>query len=137
MSELEQALARQQELISAIRDIDQHATPYGIAEVEDPDGNPAAYIVTVGALHRALGAAAGQATVGGDHHAAIIAERDALKVENHLLRSSAGKLHLEWLRQMDELNAQRRAVLDLCDSRAAGDKAFLVVAEVRRALEAS
>jgi hypothetical protein len=66
----------EQRLISAIRDIDQHATPSGF-NVEDPDDSPKAYIVSAGSLHRALGAASGQATVGGDHHARVIAERDA------------------------------------------------------------
>lgn len=41
-------------LKNSILDIDAHATPYGVRP-EDPDGNPAAYLVTVGALHRAIG----------------------------------------------------------------------------------
>ncbi len=35
-------------------DIDAHATPYGV-RADDPDGNPTAYLVTVGSLHPALG----------------------------------------------------------------------------------
>lgn len=40
---------------AAILDIDAHATPIGLADANDPDGNPHHYAVTVGALHRALG----------------------------------------------------------------------------------
>lgn len=53
---------RAERLVDAIRDIDVHATPFGLADPEDPDGNPHHYVLTVGALHRALGAAEGRAT---------------------------------------------------------------------------
>lgn len=43
------------ELRAVILDIDAHATPIGLADAGDPDGNPHHYAVTVGALHRALG----------------------------------------------------------------------------------
>lgn len=42
-------------LRAAVLDIDAHATPIGLADPDDPDGNPAYYAVTVGSLHRALG----------------------------------------------------------------------------------
>ncbi|MEW2300249.1 hypothetical protein AB0958_09740 [Streptomyces sp. NPDC006655] len=42
-------------LKAAILDIDAHATPMGLADPNDPEGNPHHYAVTVGALHRALG----------------------------------------------------------------------------------
>jgi hypothetical protein len=45
-------------LKAAIRDIDAHATPCGLLNESDPDGGPAFYQVTPGALHRALGVAA-------------------------------------------------------------------------------
>lgn len=40
---------------AAIRDIDAHATPVGLLHEDDPEGSPHHYLVTVGALHRALG----------------------------------------------------------------------------------
>ncbi len=42
-------------LRQAVLDIDAHATPVGQADPDDPDAGPHHYIVTVGALHRALG----------------------------------------------------------------------------------
>ncbi|WP_314411406.1 hypothetical protein [Streptomyces sp. DSM 40484] len=39
----------------AVLDIDAHATPIGQADPADPDAGPQHYVVTVGALHRALG----------------------------------------------------------------------------------
>jgi hypothetical protein len=42
---------------AAIADIDRHATPIGLLHEDDPEGSPHHYIVTVGALHRALGKA--------------------------------------------------------------------------------
>lgn len=47
--------AERDQLRTAILDIDAHATPIGLADPDDPDGNPHHYAVTVGALHRALG----------------------------------------------------------------------------------
>lgn len=44
-----------EQLRESIRDIDAHATPIGLLNSNDPDGSPHHYIVTVGALHRALG----------------------------------------------------------------------------------
>jgi len=60
--EVDRLTAERDRLIDAIRDIDAHATPFGLADPEDPDGNPHHYVLTVGALHRALGAAEGRAT---------------------------------------------------------------------------
>lgn len=51
----DRAEADRDRLKAAILDIDAHATPIGIANPNDPDGNPHHYAVTVGALHRALG----------------------------------------------------------------------------------
>jgi hypothetical protein len=48
-------IRRVDELLAAIADIDAHATPVGLADENDPDGNPHHYLVTVGSLHRALG----------------------------------------------------------------------------------
>ncbi|MEW2567674.1 hypothetical protein [Streptomyces sp. NPDC047070] len=42
-------------LRQAVLDIDAHATPVGQADPDDPDAGPHHYVVTVGALHRALG----------------------------------------------------------------------------------
>lgn len=52
---LDQLYAERDRLRTAILDIDAHATPIGQADPQDPDGNPHHYVVTVGALHRALG----------------------------------------------------------------------------------
>ncbi|MGW1744532.1 hypothetical protein ACWCRD_02720 [Streptomyces sp. NPDC002092] len=49
------AEAERDQYRAAILDIDAHATPIGLANQDDPDGNPHHYAVTVGALHRALG----------------------------------------------------------------------------------
>ncbi|MFF8953862.1 hypothetical protein ACF09I_34450 [Streptomyces sp. NPDC014940] len=51
----ERAEAERDRLKAAILDIDAHATPIGLADPNDPDGNPHHYVVTVGALHRSLG----------------------------------------------------------------------------------
>lgn len=48
---------RVSELKAAIADIDAHATPVGLLNNDDPDGSPHHYLLTVGALHRALGKA--------------------------------------------------------------------------------
>lgn len=53
--ELRDLRAERDQLRAAILDIDAHATPNGLADPDDPDGNPHHYMVTVGALHRALG----------------------------------------------------------------------------------
>lgn len=47
--------ARIAELEETIKDITNHATPNGLADENDPEGNPHHYMVTVGAIHRALG----------------------------------------------------------------------------------
>lgn len=44
-------------LKAAIADIDAHATPVGLLHNDDPEGSPHHYLLTVGALHRALGKA--------------------------------------------------------------------------------
>lgn len=53
--DLDQLHAERDQYRAAILDIDAHATPVGLANPDDPDGNPHHYAVTVGALHRALG----------------------------------------------------------------------------------
>lgn len=45
------------ELRASIADIDAHATPVGLLHNDDPEGSPHHYMLTVGALHRALGKA--------------------------------------------------------------------------------
>lgn len=60
----------------AIEDIRDHATPAGIADPNDPDGNPHHYLLTVGALHRALGVLAGGVPVTWERE---IARRLALR----------------------------------------------------------
>lgn len=59
LERLEQQLRGQskarERLEDVIRDIDAHATPIGLLDANDPEGSPAYYAVTVGALHRALG----------------------------------------------------------------------------------
>lgn len=52
---LDQLYDQRDQLRAAVLDIDAHATPIGLADQNDPDGNPHHYAVTVGALHRALG----------------------------------------------------------------------------------
>ena len=53
--QLDQLYNERDRFKAAILDIDAHATPIGLANPNDPDGNPHHYAVTVGALHRALG----------------------------------------------------------------------------------
>lgn len=45
------------ELRASIADIDAHAIPVGLLHNDDPEGSPHHYLLTVGALHRALGKA--------------------------------------------------------------------------------
>ena len=66
--------------LAAIRDIDAHATPMGLLHADDPEGSPAYYHLTVGALHRALaltGAAAPCADLPCQRAAALQAKVDA------------------------------------------------------------
>lgn len=55
LSESEERASLVDAALAAIRDIDAHATPVGLADENDPEGNPHHYLVTVGSLHRALG----------------------------------------------------------------------------------
>ena len=67
--ELAQALAEVVKLRQHILDIDAHATPYG--DLPDDPGYVGTYLVTAGALHRALG------TIGhGAPNCQAEAERD-------------------------------------------------------------
>jgi len=53
--QLDALYAERDKLRASILDIDAHATPVGLADPDEPEGNPHHYAVTVGALHRALG----------------------------------------------------------------------------------
>lgn len=54
-AELTKVTDERDALRNALQDIDAHATPIGLVDPNDPEGNPVYYTVTVGALHRALG----------------------------------------------------------------------------------
>ena len=72
--------------LAAIRDIDAHATPMGLLHADDPEGSPAYYHLTVGALHRALaltGAAAPCADLPCQRSAALQAKVDAIDALHH------------------------------------------------------
>jgi uncharacterized small protein (DUF1192 family) len=73
---------------AAIRDIDAHATPIGLLHEDDPEGSPHHYLVTVGALHRALGKSNGTGVQCDRErdilrwlHAEAVHERDVLTAD--------------------------------------------------------
>lgn len=75
---------------AAIADIDAHATPVGLLNNDDPEGSPHHYLVTVGALHRALGKA---------YTAELCdAERERLRLDVQSLQHTCEELE----RQRDE-----------------------------------
>src|SRR5260221_62628 len=69
-------------LRAAIRDIDAHATPVGLLDENDPEGSPAHYLVTTGALHRAIGKVGAAAKCEAE--AELSALRERVKLVPHL-----------------------------------------------------
>lgn len=95
--QIERLTRERDEAQAAIRDIDAHATPIGLLHEDDPDGSPHHYLVSVGALHRALGKSNGTGV--------------KCDVERNLLRW----LHAEAMWQLGEAGevvGQQRAELD-------------------------
>jgi hypothetical protein len=91
------------ELRAAIADIDAHATPVGLLHNDDPEGSPHHYLLTVGALHRALGKAYTAEPCE--------AERSRLRVE--LERSEASRQ--AWAEEAMRVQEQVHQLLGLLD----------------------
>lgn len=111
---------RVQPLKDAIADIDAHATPVGLLHNDDPEGSPHHYMLTVGALHRALGKAYTAEPCESERERLRIANRDqAAIIEDYqqsiveqgaeLAQAEASLDHVaEWVQDMVEAYAGRR-----------------------------
>jgi len=116
-SQLAQTTRERDEARAAIRDIDAHATPVGLLHEDYPDGSPHHYIVTVGALHRALGKSDGTGVKCDVErellrwlHAEAAWHRDRLGDEALKWTETAGQ-HAE---EIEQLHAELDAVKAQC-----------------------
>lgn len=101
--QLDRLYDERDQLRAAILDIDAHATPIGLADENDPDGNPHHYALTVGALHRALG------KVG--HTAPSCQAEDLLRIAHDTSNKSEAERALA-AERADRVEATLREVLD-------------------------
>jgi hypothetical protein len=100
---LAQARAEVERLRAAILDIDSHATPYG--DLPEEPGYVGTYLVTAGALHRALGKIGHTAP-----KCTAEAQVERLTQENTRLQQ---RLEAAW--EMGDRTAQRAIMLDAAD----------------------